>query len=130
MLTPDPASSFRLALAHGEDPDWRENGRWYCLAWLWPLVPGSRNSHGCGRDNLLASGLTLEGVSPVAGGFPHYVGLASDDVGRIEVFYEDRSIQRVPLRDNVFSFYGVAGQHSKLVAYDHEGRVVGIHVIS
>jgi hypothetical protein len=130
MLTPDPSSSFRIALAYGEDPDWRENGRWYCLAWLWPLVPGSLSSRGCGRDNLIDSGLTLEGVSLVAGGFPHYIGLASDDVGRIEIFYEDGSTQRVPLSENVFSFYLAADLHSKIVAYDREGRVVSIHLLS
>lgn len=130
MLAPDPSSSFRLGVAYGEDPDWRENGRWHCLAWFWPLVPGSLSTRGCGRDNLIAAGLTYHGVSPVAGGFPHYVGLASDDVGRIEIFYEDGSAQQVPLRNNVFSFYVAADLHSKIVAYDHEGRVVSIHVLS
>jgi hypothetical protein len=130
MLAPDPTSSFRIALAYGEDGDWRKNGRWYCVAWLWPTVPGSLSSRGCGRDNLIDSGLTYHGVSPLAGGFPHFVGLASDDVGRIEIFYEDGSTQRVPLSDNVFSFYVAADLHSKIVAYDHEGLVVSIHLLS
>ena len=130
MLAPDPSSSFRIALAYGEDPDWRRNGRWYCTAWLWPTVPGSLSSRGCGRDNLIDSGLTLQGVSPVVGGFPHYVGLASDDVGRIEIFYEDGSTQRVPLQDNVFSFYVAADLHSKIVAYDQQGRIVNVHLLS
>jgi hypothetical protein len=129
-LAPDPSSSFRLALAYGEDADWRENGRWYCTAWLWPTVPGSLSTRGCGRENLIDSGLTYHGVSPVAGGFPHYVGLASDDIGRITIFYEDGSVQQVPLRDNVFSFYVAADLHSKIVAYDHEGRIVSIHLLS
>jgi hypothetical protein len=130
MLAPDPTSSFRIALAHGEDGDWREIGRWYCLAWLWPTVPGSLSNRGCGRDNLIDSGFTYQGVSPLAGGFPHFVGLASDDVGRIEIFYEDGSTQQIPLRGNVFSFYVAADLHSKIVAYDHEGRVVSIHLLS
>jgi hypothetical protein len=130
LLAPDPTSSFRIALAYGEDPDWRENGRWYCVAWLWPLVPGSLSSRGCGRDNLVDSGLTWQSVSPIAGGFPHNVGLASDDIGRIEIYYEDGSIQPVPLNNNVFSFYVVADIHSKIVAYDHAGRVVSIHLLS
>jgi hypothetical protein len=130
MLAPDPSSSFRIALAHGEDPDWRENGRWYCLAWLWPTVPGSLSSRGCGREGLIDSGLTWQGVSPIAGAFPHNVGLASDDIGRIEIYYENGSVQRVPLNNNVFSFYVAADLHSKIVAYDHEGRVVSIHLLS
>lgn len=130
MLAPDPSSSFRLAVAFGEDRDWRENGRWFCTAWLWPTVPGSKSSRGCGRDNLIDSGLTYLGTSPLAGGFPHYVGLASDAVGRIEIFYEDGSTQDVPLSDNAFSFYVAADLHSKLVAYDREGRVVTINLLS
>jgi hypothetical protein len=130
LLAPDPTSSFRLAVAYGEDPDWQENGRWFCTAWLWPLVPDSRSNRGCGRANLIDSGLTYLGTSPLAGGFPHYVGLASDAVARIEIFYEDGSTQNVPLIDNVFSFYVAADLHSKLVAYDREGQVVTIHLLS
>jgi hypothetical protein len=130
MLAPDPTSSFRLAVAYGQDPDWQENGRWFCTAWLWPLVPGSRNDRGCGRSSLIDSGLTYLGTSPLAGGFPHYVGLASDAIGRIELFYEDGSTQEVPLRDNAFSFYVAADLHSKLVVYDRDGSVVAIHLLS
>ena len=129
-LAPDPSSSFRLAVAYGQDPDWRENGRWFCTAWLWPTVPGSKNDRGCGRADAIRSGLTYLGTSPNAGGFPHYVGLASDAVGRIEIFYEDGSTQAIPLNDNAFSFYVAADQHSKLVAYDREGQVVMIHLLS
>jgi hypothetical protein len=129
-LAPDPSSSFRLAVAYGQDPDWRENGRWFCTAWLWPTVPGSKNDRGCARADAIRSGLTYLGTSPNAGGFPHYVGLASDAVGRIEIFYEDGSTQAIPLSDNAFSFYVAADQHSKLVAYDREGQVVMIHLLS
>lgn len=130
MLAPDPTSSFRLAVAFGQDADWQENGRWFCTAWLWPTVPGEKSSPGCGRASLVESGLTYLGTSPLAGGFPHYVGLASDAVGRIEIFYEDGSTQDVPVRDNAFSFFVAADLHSKLVAYDRNGRVVTIHLLS
>ena len=128
VLAPDPASSFRLGVAYGEDPDWRANGRWYCLAWFWPLEPESTN-RGCGRDYLVRTGLSYQGTWSGAGGFPHYVGIAADQVARIDVFYEDGSTQRVPLTDNVFSVYVVGNQHSKLVAYDGAGRVVRIDVL-
>jgi hypothetical protein len=130
MLSPDPTSSFRLAVAYGEDPDWQENGRWFCTAWLWPTVPSSKNDRGCSRGDLTGVGMSLLGTSPLAGGFPHYVGLASDAIGRIEIFYEDGSTQDVPLNDNAFSFYVAADLHSKIVAYDREGRVVSIHLLS
>ena len=130
MLAPDPSSSFRLAVAYGQDADWQEHGRWFCTAWLWPTVPGSKNDRGCIRADTIDFGLTYLGTSPLAGGFPHYVGLASDAVGRIEIFYEDGSTQDVPLSDNAFSFYVAADLHSKLVAYDREGRVVTINLLS
>jgi hypothetical protein len=130
LLAPDPSSSFRIALAYGEDPDWRENGRWLCIAWLWPTVPGSLSSRACSRYGLIDSAMTLRGVSPIAGGFPHYVGLVSDDVARVTIFYEDGLIQQVPVSDNAFSFHVAAELHSKIVAYDHEGRVVSIHLLS
>jgi len=128
VLAPDPTSSFRLGVAYGEDPDWRDNGRWYCLAWYWPLAPDSWN-RGCGRVDLIRSGLSYLAASPSLAGFPHYVGLAADQVTRLVVYYADGSTQRVPLTDNSFSFFVDASQHSKLVAYDDEGRVVRIDVL-
>ena len=129
VLTPDPTSSFRLALAYGEDPDWQKNGRWYCTAWFWPLMPDSW-SRGCGRANLVSTGLTLEGTSPsIVGSFIHYVGVAADGVARIAIFYEDGSVQRVPVNDNVFSFYVATNQSSKFVAYDAAGQVVRVFVL-
>jgi hypothetical protein len=125
VLTPDATSSFRLALAYGEDPDWQENGRWYCLAWFWPLVPDSW-SRGCTRVDEVRTGLTLEGTSPIVGGFGHYVGVAADEVERIAIFFADGSVQRVPVTDNVFSFYVATNQSSKLVAYDDAERVVRV----
>lgn len=129
VLTPDPTSSFRLALAYGEDPDWQKNGRWYCTAWFWPLMPDSW-SRGCGRANLVSTGLTLEGTSPsIVGSFIHYVGVAADGVARIAIVYEDGSVERVPVNDNVFSFYVAINQSSKFVAYDASGQVVRVFVL-
>jgi hypothetical protein len=128
VLTPDPTSSFRLALAYGEDPDWQKNGRWYCVAWFWPLMPDSPN-RGCGRVDAVSAGLMLEGTSPIVGNFTHYVGVAADEVRRVAIFYEDGSVQRVPVNDNVFSFYVATNQSSKLVAYDDAGQVVSLFVL-
>jgi hypothetical protein len=128
VLTPDPTSSFRLALAYGEDRDWQKNGRWYCLAWFSPLLPDS-SSRGCGRVDLIRAGLMLEGTSHIIGDFTHYVGIAADGVARIAVFYKDGSVQRVSVNDNVFSFYLATNQSSKLVAYDDAGRVVRMFVL-
>jgi len=125
VLTPDPTSSFRLALAYGEDPDWKEHGRWYCVAWFWPLLPDSP-SRGCGRVDIVNTGLMLEGTSPVVGTFTHYVGVAADEVARIVIFYEDGYVQPVSVNDNVFSFYVATNKSSKLAAYDDEGHVLRV----
>jgi hypothetical protein len=125
VVKPDPTSSFRVAVAYGEDPDWRENGRWFCLVWFWPLIPDSRSSAACTRTDV-GAGVMYHGRWPSAGQFPHYVGIAADEVARMEIFYEDGWKQSVPLQDNVFSFYVAGNQSSKLVAYDSAGRVVRI----
>ena len=127
VVRPDPTSSFRLGVAFGEDADWRENGRWYCLAWFWPLLPESKTGWGCGRADMLSTGLTLEGTwTSSYGEFPQFVGIASDQVARLKLFYKDGSTKEVPIVDNLFSFYVDGAQASKLVAYDSVGRVVRI----
>jgi hypothetical protein len=126
VVRPDPTSSFRVGIALGEDADWRENGRWYCLAWFWPLVPDSKTGRGCERVDNLKTGLTLQGTSSGFGEFPHWVGIASDDVTRLRIFYESGETKVVPIVDNVFSFYVDGVQGSKLVAYDAEGHTVRV----
>jgi hypothetical protein len=128
VVAPDASSSFRLAVAYGEDPDWQKNGRWYCVAWFWPLLPDSP-SRACGRAGLVGNGLMLQGTSPVPSSFTHYVGLTADEVARIAIFYEDGSVQRVPVTDNAVSFHVARNRSSKLVAYDDVGRVVQLFVI-
>ena len=71
----------------------------------------------------------VEGTSPIVGSFTHYVGISADEVARIAIFYEDSSVQRVPVNDNVFSFYVGTNQSSKLVAYDDAGKVVSLFVL-
>lgn len=129
LLQPDPASSFRMGIARSEGTDWRTNGGWYCLAWLWPLVRGSSSSM-CTRAETLDSGLVYTGSwFSSAVQFPLWVGLASDDVARIELFHRDGSVDPVSLVDNVFSFQTARGETVKLVAYDREGRVVKLGLV-
>jgi hypothetical protein len=127
VVAPDPTSSFRLGVAFGQDADWREHGRWYCLAWFWPLVPDSLTGRGCTRADTVAVGPVVEGTWPSGfGEFPQFVGIASDEVNSLKVFYEDGSTKDVPLVDNLFSFYVDGVQGSKLVAYDAANRVVRV----
>jgi hypothetical protein len=125
VLHPDPAISFRLGVGFARgDAD----GDWYCLAHLWPLVKGPV-SHMCGRADWVRGGIGLSGAWPNDTQFPLYVGLAADDVATLELYYESGGRRSIRLVDNAFAFQVPAFEHVKLVARDHEGRVVKILVL-
>jgi hypothetical protein len=119
-IQPDPTNVFRTAIARGKG---------YCLAWLWPLVADSFNSF-CSSRDVVASGLMYVGAWQSSGvQFPRWIGLASDEIARIELFRPDGTRAEVALRDNVFTFQTWTRETVKLVAYDHEGRIVRLEVV-
>jgi hypothetical protein len=129
LLQPDPASSFRIGIAFAEGTAWQTKGGWYCLSWLWPLIPGSSSSM-CTRAETIDSGLMYAGAwFNSALQFPLWVGLAPDDVARIELIHRDGTTVPVSLVDNVFSFQTTRGEAIKLVAYDSENRAVKIEIV-
>jgi hypothetical protein len=128
-IQPDPGKTFRTGIAFAEGTQPNSRGRWYCLAWLWPLVERSFSSF-CQRADVVYSGLTYAGAWPSSGlQFPRWVGMASDDVARIKLFRPDGSHVPVALKDNVFTFQTSRREPVKVVAYDHDGRVVGLEVV-
>lgn len=128
MLEPDPSSSLRLVIADTEERK-GPGGKMLCLGTLWPLVRGSFSSL-CSRADTIDSGFNVSSAwADDAQQFPLWTGIASDEVSRIELFFGDDSTEEVSLRDNVFAFYARRGEAVKLVAYDHEGRVVKIEVV-
>jgi hypothetical protein len=130
-VTPDPNSSFRVALGYGEGSDGHTVRRWYCLTWLAPLIPGP-NPRGClaWADDVDTSGWMITGGGKtLAEQFPHWIGIATDEIARLEVFHADGTSEAVPYNDNVFSFYTRRDEPSKLVGYDEAGRVVKIEVL-
>lgn len=53
-------------------------------------------------------------------------GVASDDVARMELFLPGGKHRAVPLKDNVFLIrLGTSYSSSNLVAYDHNGLIIG-----
>jgi hypothetical protein len=59
--------------------------------------------------------------------FATFDGLASDDVARLEIFTATGNQIAVPLRDNAYLVeVSLARLPAKMVAYDAEGRVIGI----
>ena len=128
LLQPDPASSFRIGIAFAQGTNWQTNGGWYCISWLWPLIRDS-GSNMCTRVESVDNGLMYAGAwMNSAVQFPLWVGLASDDVARMELIHRDGTIVPVSLVDNVFSFQTTRGEAIKLVAYDSENRVVKIEI--
>jgi hypothetical protein len=129
LLQPDPASSFRIGIAFAQGTNWQTNGGWYCISWLWPLIRDSSSTM-CTRAESLDNGLMYAGAwMNSAVQFPLWVGLASDDVARMELIHQDGVRDPVALTDNVFSFQTTRGEAIKLVAYDSENRAVKIEIV-
>jgi hypothetical protein len=128
LIRPDASSAMRFGLAYAEGTTANTRGGWYCLAWLWPLIKDSLVSY-CGRAEAVNAGISYTGALSSSGvQFPLRVGMASDQVARIELFRADGSSQPVPLVDNVFTFQTWRLDPVKLVAYDDQNRVVTIEI--
>jgi hypothetical protein len=124
VVQPDPASSFKLAVAYGTSADGYER---YCFVWLWPLVKGT-GSYGCMLASVTGA-LPMFGDGVGADQFPLMSGLAADEVASLELFFPNGAHEDVPLTDNVYAFQAPAAVRTKLVAYDAQHRVVGIYVL-
>lgn len=125
-IQPDPTSPFRLAVAYAEGSGQTTVGKFYCFKWLWPLIanPGSTS---CIRSDAIASGVAYTAELPNSGEqFPLWVGVAADEIERLELYYSEDVHRNIRIVDNVFAFQTRRGEPVKLVAYDHSGRVVKV----
>jgi hypothetical protein len=129
MITPDPSSSKRMVITAGKHRHF-------------PLRPTNEpwlSYFVVGRGGTSGSGIPLDDMFPrspftftygtVGGGdqFATFAGLASDDVARLEIFTATGERIPVPLRDNAYLIeVALARFPAKVVAYDAEGRVIGI----
>ncbi len=128
-IQPDPASPFRLAVAYAGGSGQPATGRFYCLKWLWPLI-AETGSTSCIRTGAIASGLAYTADLPNSGEqFPLWVGLAADDIERLELYYPEGARRDIPIADNVFTFQTRKGEPVKLVAYDNAGAVVKVGLV-
>jgi len=119
VLTPDPESGKRIAVAI--------TGSGVCYA----EIERSGTGGGCmGRPGHLFEHAPFTGGSGVNGAGAQYAtfaGVASDDVARLEIFTATGNRIDVPLRDNAYlAEVALASMPAKLVAYDRDGRVIGI----
>jgi hypothetical protein len=122
VLTPDPDSSKRIAVTVGDEA---RPALWYSL-----LAGGSASGSRLSLDDeMFPQGPFTFGYSTTGAGdqYATFAGLASDDVARLEVFTASGHRQDVPLRDNAFlAEVALARFPAKMVAYDAQGRVIGI----
>jgi hypothetical protein len=119
---PDPARSFRLALALSAD---RPGGEVKYLCTV--RFEGNAASGGCVLypDLFERAPFHDGGGRYGAGAFNTMTGIASDDVARLEILLADGTRIDVPLADNAFIVdVPRAGLPGRVVAYDSGGRVI------
>jgi hypothetical protein len=129
VITPDPGSAKRMVITAGK------NRHFPLRPTLEPLL----SYFVVGRGGTSGSAIPLDDMFPrspftfsygtVGGGdqFATFAGLASDDVARLEIFTATGDRIPVPLRDNAYLIeVALARFPAKVVAYDGEGRVIGI----
>jgi hypothetical protein len=129
ILNPDPGNARRVVFAIGElrggMPS--QQGR---TNFCYTLVGRGTAAGGCGPvDGLLSRAPFTSGYSTSGVGdqYATFAGLASDDVERLELFTATGNRIHVPLRDNAFLVdVALARLPAKMVAYDAQGRVIGI----
>jgi hypothetical protein len=124
LLTPDPSSSKRVAIVESQ------NRIGPAQALCSYLVTRGGTGGGCTSlaDPFPRAPFSF-GWSAMGAGdqFATFSGIASDDVARMEAFTGTGNTIPVPLADNAFLVeIALARFPVKLVAYDHEGLVIGM----
>jgi len=128
LITPDPDSTLRVLVAVGHEPaDVARTGKVLLCAFLFSDTGAG------GGCNPLADAFPLApfwlGESIAEGGdqYATLSGLASDDVARLELFLATGESRPIPLRDNAWAIQAArADRPYRVVAYDREGRIIGI----
>lgn len=128
VLTPDPGSSKRVAISvgtYGLRPE-QDGRRGICTH----LLTRGGTSSGCMPvDDPFPGAPFTFGYTVIGAGdqFATFDGIASDDVARLELFTATGDRIDVPLRDNAYlTEVSLARLPARMVAYDSEGRVIGI----
>jgi hypothetical protein len=126
VLTPDPNSPKRLAITIGAPGG---HGAAMSSALCETLLASDGTAAGGCLDSRFRHGPFSFGYSVSGAGdqYATFAGVASDDVARLELFTATGSKLEVPLRDNAYlAEVALARLPAKLVAYDKQGRVIGI----
>ena len=126
VIAPDPGRPVRVAVTlstsrHGHRPTG------LCT---WIVTRGGGGGGGCAvRATIFSRGPITTGIGMSGGSseFSTTSGVVSDEVARIVAFLADGQRMRVPLADNVY-VVDIARSRlpARLVAYDRNGRVIGL----
>lgn len=133
VIHPNPESTLRVIVAAVNfdgrgGPLQRDRGENVCIAETRPL--GGGMSGGCSPPGALFDRAPINSsLGLMAGGdqFATLSGVGSDDVARVELYLASGKVEHLLLVDNTYATeIRRTSFPVKLVAYDAEGRVVGI----
>jgi hypothetical protein len=128
VLTPDPGNARRVVVSIGQLRGGMPGHEGQSLCHT--LIGRGTAAGGCGTPDQFFSRAPFTFGYSVSGAGDQYAtfsGLASDDVARLELFTATGNRIDVPLRDNAFlADVALARLPAKMVAYDAQGRVIGI----
>jgi hypothetical protein len=132
MITPDPAVPERIIVSISPAGKRFFGGRLKDNRQVCAELIGGPYGYGGGdcwpADRLFTTAPFTAGVSGQTGGQTvALAGLASDDVARLTLFTATRRVQPIPIHDNTFFVAAsLAEAPLRLVAYDHNGKRIGI----
>ncbi len=129
VIAPDPGSSKRIVITAAKHMQIPLRANYGPAIWFYVLAGATTSGSSVSLDDMFPRAPFTFSYGTVGGGdqFATFAGLASDDVARMEIFTATGNRLPVPLRDNAFLIeVALARFPAKLVAYDAEGRVIGI----
>jgi hypothetical protein len=128
VITPDPGSSKRIAITLDRGNGGRLGAGGPGIGYS-VLAGGSASGSRVDLDNPFPRAPFTFSYGTMGAGdqYATFAGLASDDVARLEIFTASGHRLEVPLKDNAYlAEVALARFPAKLVAYDRQGRVIGI----
>ena len=132
LVTPDPAEPERIVISLRPAGTIYYSGRLANNRQLCAELVGGRYEHGGGcwpAGRVFSYAPFSWGVYTLTGGQSVVIaGLASDDVAAMKLFTAAGRATPIPIHDNAYFTLAGAGEYPlRIVAYDHDGHVIGIH---
>ena len=128
LIKPDPGDTLRIAILAG--PPAAQGDRLVCPIVLYGFSLGG----GCAP---LRQMFEQQPFAPVGGSvsgadqYADFEGLVSDDVGQMKLFLAPGGVVTIPLHDNAYmTRVARADFPARFVAYDRDGRVIGIQTFA